>query len=398
MQVAVWWLSHLIASGLHVFAITPYHQIPDNILWNITRGVEEFGITLELARSRGLLKQLHNMGFCNLSVFNPQTTQSNLPVFAITQPSLARLLCEISKSRSTLVAELIYEIFSSNDTIVELLNLDKHSDYKWSLLSAKSDAGNEELKDGITIHLMQKHISSLLLYVRMEENFATQILTSLSTNTNMLRKTNLRSGSSGTPSYANTSRVLSISNETLSRFKSRRTSEASNYFQEAAIIKESFLRPLDKLSEATQQQSENQSNASNEITSSSGNPISIVVPAASSLPTIANSEHTYNSNTKITSNDPGGQAVVPSIGSGPRKPRKSVKWNDSATSSAINHFKSLYLNLLWSHLAETLYRMFREPGWCTTESSRYSLGDIRLLSTTAIMFVSKSLFHLSNDG
>ena len=148
-------------------------------------------------------------------MFNPQTTQSNLPIFAITQPSLARLLCEISKSRSTLVAELIYEIFSSNDTIVELLNLDKHMDYKWSLLlsnAAKNETGNEELKDGITIHLMQKHISSLLLYVRMEENFATQILTSLSTNTNMLRKTNLRAAtnSSGAPSYASTPRLLRV--------------------------------------------------------------------------------------------------------------------------------------------------------------------------------------------
>ena len=112
-------------------------------------------------------------------------------------------------------------------------------------------------------------------------------------------------------------RGLSINNETLSRFKSRRTSEASNYFQEASIANESF-RPLDKVAESQPHHSDSQSGASNDIiTSSSEYPISIVVPTASSLASIAiNSE---NSSTKIpdstdqpnqSQSNPGNQEIL----------------------------------------------------------------------------------------
>ena len=384
MQVALWWLAHLINSCIHVFAITPFHQIPDAILWNITRGVEEFGIILDLAKSRGLLKQLHAMGWCNLPIFNPQTSDCSLPILSITnRPSLAKLLNEISKSRSTLVAELVYEIFSSNDTIVELINLDKQSDYKWSLLQGKTEGdNNEDLKDGITIHLIQKHVSSLLQYVNLEESFATQILTSLSTNTNMLRKTNLRAGGAATGAGGYVSPRNSSAQDVvaqLSRLKNRRSSEASHYFQESSFSIDIYKPKLKNVSD----------NQSSDI------------PHTSSEPN-ATKQHTplKSSTSEVHHNSSQNEGTSP-VGSGQvsaRKPRKSVKWNDSATSSTVNHFKTRYLNLLWMHLKETLSRKFREPNWTTVESSRFCLGDVRLLSTTAIMFVSKSLHHLSNDG
>ena len=370
-----------------MFAITTYHQIPENILWNITRGVEEFGIILDLAKSRGLLKQLHAMGWCNLPIFSPQTSDCSLPILSITnKPNLARLLNEISKSRSALVAELIYEIFSSNDTIVELLNLDKQSDYKWSMLQSQNEGeSNDNLKDGITIHLMQKHISSLLLYVKMEENFATQILTSLSTNTNMLRKTNLRSGVSSPGGGGYVSPRSSSAQDAiaqLSRLKNRRISEASYYFQESSFSIDCYKPKIKTGSDINNQSSDHQSSDQGQNNNKH----------VATTPVLTLTEANQSDQSESIKVSFSGSNVSA------RKPRKSVKWNDSATSSAVNHFKTRYLNILWLHLKEALSRIFREPGWTTVESARFCLGDVRLLSTTAIMFVSKSLHHLSNDG
>ena len=211
---AICWLEKLILTGLQVFAHGDVENITHEMIWNITRGLEDFnsilkGITHTPSTSRTLLSSSKFVQNSSVGPFHPSLTNSCASIGEhIRSIPFTRVLNILANERSKYSAIEAHRFFTTNDEFIKVLYSGKLPDFVWTEeTKASLDRSDRDTSDYHTATGSMTSLSAAVLKVgsikapdlsnlisplvdtsRKEHSFAEHFLLIVCNSTNLLRK------------------------------------------------------------------------------------------------------------------------------------------------------------------------------------------------------------------
>jgi hypothetical protein len=210
---AIWWLEKFVMIGLQVFSHGNVDALTHEMIWNMTRGLEDLNKIINgLQHGRHLSPstskvRLQPLGGATKSALNPECTNSlaNLGEHIRAIP-FTRVLSMIANERSKYAALESHRFFTTNHEFVKLLYSGRLPDYVWSEDSSH-DKHDRDTSDYHTATGSMTSLSAAVLKVgslrapdlsdsdsplvelgRQEHNFAENFLLIVCNSTSLLRK------------------------------------------------------------------------------------------------------------------------------------------------------------------------------------------------------------------
>ncbi|KAK3599454.1 hypothetical protein CHS0354_036474 [Potamilus streckersoni] len=212
---AIWWLERLIQIGLQVFAHGDLKEVTHEVVWNITRGLEDFNNIVNGVKMNGSIPSsklsLDSRRLANYRLmFDHIITNSladigeNVKVFPFT-----KMLQTLANERSKHAALVTHRFFTRNDDFMRVLHSSKLPAYTWNedrtcnKSNQNNDTSDYHTATGSTASLsasilrigslrapdLSSFMSPLLEMAQREHSFAESFLLIVCNSTNLLQNT-----------------------------------------------------------------------------------------------------------------------------------------------------------------------------------------------------------------
>ena len=209
----IYWLEKLILTGLQVFAHGDVENVTHEMIWNITRGLEDFNNVLKSintsSTSKSFISACHLSQTSEMSPFDVTITNSYADVAErIRAIPFTRVLNILANERSKYAALEAHRFFTTNDEFIKVLYSGKLPDFVWteetknSLDRQDRDTSDYHTATGSMTSLsaavlkvgsikapdLSNLISPLVEVARKEHSFAEHFLLIVCNSTNLLRR------------------------------------------------------------------------------------------------------------------------------------------------------------------------------------------------------------------
>ncbi|KAK7010967.1 hypothetical protein BgiMline_002609 [Biomphalaria glabrata] len=207
-------LDQLIHLGFEVFAYGNVESLTPEVIWNITRGLEDFniivnGLKLHFQVDKSLTFGVHHF-------LLPSTNSSSVVTSALTKPlriiPFHKILNILANERSKYAAKLTHQFFTQNEHFLRMLAAGKFPGFEWDdylpnqsqphSVMVRSDTGDYQTITGSSASLNATFIkmgslrapdlsnlaSPLLHFSQKEQEFAESFLLVVCNSTSLLRK------------------------------------------------------------------------------------------------------------------------------------------------------------------------------------------------------------------
>ena len=208
---AIWWLEKFVIVGLQVFAHSNVDAVTHEMIWNITRGLEDMnniinGLHTQVPTSK---YGLQSSNLLRRYAFSAECTSSaaGLGEHVKAMP-FTRVLSILANERSKYAALETHRFFTTNSEFLKLLNSGKLPDYVWSEeTSHTNERHDRETSDYHTATGSMTSLSAAVLKVgsirapdltnsdsplvelgRREHTFCENFIIVVCNSTNLLRK------------------------------------------------------------------------------------------------------------------------------------------------------------------------------------------------------------------
>ena len=220
---ALWWVDKLIRVGLHVFAHVDSEKISYNLLWSVTRGIEEYGAILAQIKQDSVYQKFGSVPFDSLkcqcvadsaALCHPvYSNSSGLLSESIKPIPFARVLSILANERSKRAAKMTHSFLTECEEFIELVQLNKLPSYTWETSSDSSPKGRSDSQDTSDYHSetvshsslstsmlkvgnvlapdLSKSTSPLVGFTQQEQEFSSQFLQIVCSSTSLLRRSNM---------------------------------------------------------------------------------------------------------------------------------------------------------------------------------------------------------------
>ncbi|OWF38447.1 uncharacterized protein LOC110466296 [Mizuhopecten yessoensis] len=329
---AIYWMEKLIIIGFQVFSHSNLAGLSQEVLWNITRGLEDFNNILNsLPKSRYkpcvIINSLQSDWCYRSSKSDPSLT--NFPGFLANSAKaipFSKILNIIASERSKYAALATHRFFTCNEEFMKILNSGKIPAYVW----------NDEVQS-------QNH-SMTHGQDTSDYHTASGSLTSISGAV-------LRVGPIRAPD-------LSQKPAPLTDFASQEQHFA-NTFLFIVCSSTHLLRKSESHSKSKHKSSRSQSvNKSVSIQKP---------PVGQETPVLSRSD----------------------------SKRKTVSWGDSDDGSIRTQLVNRYMDTLWKCFGKALEQRFHEPAWCSRKSPESGgLGSVVFCNATLIAVIRNMIEHV----
>lgn len=273
---AIWWLDKFILIGLQVFSHGNVDLLSQEMIWNVTRGLEDLNKIINSLQHRhhpstSAAKLGHQLfSEVTLNALNPECTNSlaNLGEHVKAIP-FTRVLSIIANERSKYAALESHRFFTTNHEFVKLLFSGRLPDYVWTEDSSHTnDKLDRDTSDYHTATGSMTSLSAAVLKVgslrapdlsdcdsplvelgRREHHFAETFLMIVCNSTNLLRKPDTqksrRVGVKYSQSMMNTSKPPKSETPVMSRSDSLRKSVSWGDSADSSIKSQLTSRYMD---------------------------------------------------------------------------------------------------------------------------------------------------------
>ena len=332
---AIYWLEKLILTGLQVFAHGDVDNVTHEMIWNITRGLEDFNsvlksITNNSSTSKSLVSSSKLVLNAEFSPFDTTLTNSYADVAErIKAIPFTKVLNILAGERSKYAAIEAHRFFTTNDEFIKVLYSGKLPDFVWS----------EEIKN--SLDRSDRDTS--------DYHTATGSMTSLSAAV-------LKVGSIKAPDLSNLiSPLVEVA---------RKEHSFAEHFLLIVCNSTNLLRRSDN-----QQKSRR--------------PVKTSQSVSFGRPPRGNSGQ-HNETPVLSRND---------------SLRKSVTWGDSADSSVRSQLISRYMDMYWNDFGTNLQTIFFELNWGKQKTMHQSdIGSLLICNTTVIALIKHMMEHVCLKG
>ncbi|ESO97213.1 hypothetical protein LOTGIDRAFT_239156 [Lottia gigantea] len=339
---AIWWLDKLIITGFEVFAHCDMDKLTPEVLWNVTRGLEEFNtIALSLRSvsvsecSTILQALLPSKNLFSTSCLHLDPSFSNFPCnlsHSVKGIPFSKVLTLLAKERSRYAASLTHRFFTVNEEFVKILKSGHLPVYLWN-----TDQENQNQK------------SSQMSKNHMIPQDTSDYHTETGSNTS-LSATLLSIGSIHAPD-------LSIYMSPLVDF-SRREQEFTENFLLVVCNSTNLLRKNESTKKVRQK----------------------------------DGKATFS---PVVGRPPRVQSDMPVVLSRSDSRRKTVSWGDNADSSVRNQIVSKYMDIMWACFGQNLDLCLDEPSWEIHKNVLKSeFGSVLLSNDTLIAVLRHMMEHV----
>ncbi|XP_046567218.1 uncharacterized protein LOC124275651 isoform X1 [Haliotis rubra] len=334
---AIWLLQRLINVGFEVFAHCDVDKLTPEVMWNITRGLEDFNNIVNSFRTAGTVSgsQWNHLSLVNLPEFQSisclhlHPAATNFPgklgdsVKAIPFPRVLRIL---ANERSRYAAKLTHYFFTVNEDFQKFLNCGRLPLYNWFEDHGKDSASGSSSNQQET------------------SDYHTATGSNVSLSTSLLRVGSLRAPD------------LSVYMSPLVEFSHKEQEFAENFLL-IVCNSTTLLRKND--TGKSKKQKELRINQSPMIGRS--------VRRMSDTPVLSRADSR----------------------------RKTVSWGDNADQSIRNQVVAKYMEILWQHFGENLELFLLEPTWDMSQNLLHSeFGSILLYNDTLITLLRHTIEHV----
>nr|XP_006825961.1 PREDICTED: uncharacterized protein LOC102807646 [Saccoglossus kowalevskii] len=206
---AIWWVGRFIRTSLRVFAHTDLSKVTQDVLWNVSRGIEDYNSIVQhydwLNCTGGNLTSLHTTPVTRInSVHYMNGNIKTIPIH--------KILSIFASERSKHAAKLTFKFFTTNKEFLSLSNT-KLSTFDWqtyprgdkvssNFQSNTSDYHSDGSIGSVTSDILQvgeikapdlsQEMSPVVDFTMQEEEFLSLFLTTVATSTNLLRKSHTK--------------------------------------------------------------------------------------------------------------------------------------------------------------------------------------------------------------
>lgn len=210
---AIYWLEKLILAGLQVFAHGDVDNVTHEMIWNITRGLEDFNNVLKSismsSTSKSFMITSHLSRTSEIHPFDATLTNSYADVGEhIRAIPFTRVLNILANERSKYAAIEAHRFFTTNEEFIKVLYSGRLPDFVWteemknSLERQDRDTSDYHTATGSMTSLsaavlkvgsikapdLSNLISPLVEVARKEHSFAEHFLLIVCNSTNLLRR------------------------------------------------------------------------------------------------------------------------------------------------------------------------------------------------------------------
>ncbi|XP_050399130.1 uncharacterized protein LOC126816536 [Patella vulgata] len=224
---AIWWLDKLIVTGFEVFAHCDVEKLTPEVLWNVTRGLEEFNTIAQSLRSvtvvegSTILQSLLPAKYLfNMSCLHLDPSFSNFPCnlsHSVKGIPFSKVLTLLAKERSRYAASITHRFFTANDDFIKILQMGNLPVFTWNTDNENRNTNSNQVsKNDILFHDtsdyhtatgsntslsaailkigtlrvpdLSLYMSPLVDFSRKEQEFTENFLLVVCNSTNLLRK------------------------------------------------------------------------------------------------------------------------------------------------------------------------------------------------------------------
>lgn len=212
-EKAIWWMERFVMVGLQVFAHGNVNTVTHEMIWNVTRGLEDLNNIINgvhvVTRHPTSRHGIHTSNLLSDIVLCAESTNalSNLGEHVKAIP-FSRVLSTLAAERSKYAALATHRFFTTNTEFVKLLFSGKLPDYIWSEESSHmTEKFDKDTSDYHTATGSMTSLSAAILKIgsirapdlsdsdsplveiaRQEHQFAENFLLVVCNSTNLLRK------------------------------------------------------------------------------------------------------------------------------------------------------------------------------------------------------------------
>ena len=361
---ALWWIDKLIKVGLQVLAHADPEQLTHEVLWNITRGLEEYNAIVAVVKLEATHYSKCNIQSCCKDVSRQKTvfcsSQSAAHVGS-TDPLMInslrflgesvrpmpflRVLNILSNERSKYPAIMTHRFLTASSDFLELIYSNKIPDYVWDCENQHSNASLSQSGE--------KNDSANCWRNGQTSDYHSASTASLSAT--MLRVGNMRAPD------------LSREMSPVIEFARREHEFASRFLQIVCHSTGLLKRPPSAASK--------RKNA----------------PKTGVPPRSNNNRPSVQHRTSNVTLDEDTRSL-----NDPR--RKTVSWGDAFDDSLRVQLTERYMDLLWQNFGSNLWNFFQEHGWGSRDSSSTELGHLSLCPDTVVMLLIRMMKQLCAKG
>ena len=337
---AVWNLDQLIHIGFEVFAHCNMEHLSPEVMFNITRGLEDFNNVVNALKLNFNLERSHSFAYSPFSFVHdvhPALLNSSFrkPLRVI---PFTKVLNILANERSRYAAKLTHHFFTTNEAFMQMVSSSSIPEFEWGdyqphqqqphSMLVRSDTSDYHTLSGSNASLnatflqvgsvrapdLSNLCSPLIHFATKEQEFAENFLLIVCNSTSLLRK-----------------------NEPKSRIN----------------------RHLNKVTDMK-----------NPLSPVVGRPPRVMFHGETPVMTRTDSYH-----------------------------RKTVSWGDNADNNIRSAVVSHYMDTLWTHLGSNLDLFLNEPAWTSQSNLLQSkLGSILLFNDTVTTVLRNMIEHICHKG
>lgn len=360
----LWWTDRLITLGLRVLAHCDPSHLSQEMLWAVTRGIEEFNSIVNIVK----LENMHcnftssynnNNASCSPALISPFKSATHINMYCnlvegIKPIPFSRVLNVLAHERSKYAAVMTHNFYTASEDFLHTLRVSKLPEYNWSEcksnkpVRAKSplESSDYYTQSGSNVSLgsallrvgtviapdLSAQDAAVAEFAKREREFAIKFLQIVNKSTKLLKRPqdNISSPTNSSSRFVGNSSTPPASRKSAIAFNSASTDEFSS--KQSRNTSPLGHRRVVGLSSVSNEYFK----GSTQIGKRNGDGSTLVA-------VMGNEEDNIS---------------LCSVSSSTFSTRKSVSWGDTSEGGALKQLSDKYMDMLWQFYEQVMYYFF----------------------------------------